>query len=253
MGNLFLLINVPTNVYSMYYEDPASHSLIYCKLRLYFGHTFGQTSRYCFVLACIDRYALTKIRSHFQFISNASNAKYLVCILIVFWHIFAFHIPTFATIKNGQCATFDLYSIIFYTYVVISVGFMTIIPMGVFGYLAYYNMRQLHRRIRPIEINRGNRTVRRHDRDLLITVLAEVIVGILMLLPYLFILFATGITNYLGMSKSVDYDRIGNFIQMIFSFLYYLNHGARFYIFFGVSKVFRRDFKARMKTIFYRT
>lgn len=112
-----------------------------------------------------------------------------------------------------------------------------------FDYLTYYNMRQLHLRIQPMDNNRGFLTVQRRDRDLLNMVLAEVIIHIITILLYPFILLEIAITTYLGTVKSTDHIRIENFIMTIATLLFFINVGSRFYIFFTISNAFRKDFQ----------
>jgi hypothetical protein len=52
-----------------------------------------------------------------------------------------------------------------------------------------------------------------------------------------------GIKTYMGVIKSTDRVRIENFIMTVASLLLFINDGSRFYIFFAVSKAFRKDFK----------
>ncbi|CAF4295172.1 unnamed protein product, partial [Rotaria sp. Silwood2] len=123
--------------------------------------------------------------------------------------------------------------------------FVCLIPlilMSIFGYLTYYNMRKLHMRIQPRDLDRNKRNIRKRDQELLRMVLGDVFVNLLTLFPYSFVILETAITTYISMNKSIDHIRIENFITVITSFLYLSNFAAPFYIFFTISKSFRKDF-----------
>ncbi|CAF3005157.1 unnamed protein product [Rotaria sp. Silwood2] len=148
----------------------------------------------------------------------------------------------FIRINNGQCKQFGLYYILYYTYMLVFVCLIPLILMSIFGYLTYYNMRKLHMRIQPRDLDRNKRNIRKRDQELLRMVLGDVFVNLLTLFPYSFVILETAITTYISMNKSIDHIRIENFITVITSFLYLSNFAAPFYIFFTISKSFRKDF-----------
>ena len=231
INNLYLLFAIPPTIYTLSYGDLNSRSVIYCKLRFYLTHTLGQTARYFLILACIDRFILTTNTVRFRYLIQPSTARYFMILIFLFWHIFPIHIPVLTTIANGRCSQFGLYYIVYYVYVIVFVCFIPMILMTIFGYLTYYNMRQLHRRVQPIRTREDFRTIENRDRDLLRMVLAEVIIHLLTTIGYPVILLEVAITTYLGMVKDIDRNRIENFITTIASLLLFINVGSRFYIF----------------------
>ncbi|CAF4743260.1 unnamed protein product [Rotaria sp. Silwood2] len=136
INNLYLLFAIPPTLYSINYGDLNSRSLIYYKLRFYLTNTLGQSARYCIILACINRLILTTMNAYFQIFIQPTNARYLICIIFLFWHLFPIHILFSTTIINER------------------------LLMGVLGYLTYRNVRQLQLRIQPIRYptdnNRGS-------------------------------------------------------------------------------------------------
>lgn len=251
INNIYLILAIPPTLYSLDYGDLNSRSLIYCKLRFYLTNTLGQTARYYIILACIDRYIITVNNVRFRFFTKPSTARYFMLFIFLFWHIATIHTPVLTTIMNGRCSQFGLYYIIYYVYLTLFVGLIPLILLSIFGYLTYYNMRQLHLRIQPFENNR-QLAIQRRDRDLLIMVLFEVAVYIFTMLLYPFILLEIAVTTYMGIVKSTDRIRIENFIQTIASLLVFINIGSRFYIYFIISKPFRHDFQRFFKVLWNR-
>ncbi|CAF3428181.1 unnamed protein product [Rotaria sp. Silwood2] len=244
INNLYLLFAIPPTLYSINYGDLNSRSLIYCKLRFYLTNTLGQSARYCIILACIDRFILTTMNVYFQILIQPTNARYLMCIMFLFWHIFPIHILFSTTIINGRCNQFGLYYILHNIYLIIFVGFIPIILMSVFGYLTYRNVRQLQLRIQPISYStvnhRGSIITQSRERQLFYMVLGETFIHVITILLYPFILLEISITTYMGVVKSIDRIRIENFIVTIASLTFFINIGSRFYIFFVMSKTFRK-------------
>lgn len=248
-SNLMLLFVIPIDLYSMNYGNLNLRSIVFCKLRYYISHSLAQTSRYYTVLACIDRFALTKLKSNYQVLTKVSTAKYFMYAVVMIWHVIPIHIIIFTTISDGRCGQFGLYYILYYIYSIVFAGAIPLILMSVFGYLTYNNMAKLHGRIQSIDNSHRKRNIRKRDRELLVMVLGEIIVSFLTLFPYPFVLLEMAITSYIGMDKSIDQIRIENFITILASFLYLLNVASPFYIFVAISKTFRNDFKTFIKNI----
>ncbi|CAF1517981.1 unnamed protein product [Adineta steineri] len=152
-------------------------------------------------------------------------------------------------INNGKCSELGVYYVVYQVYSAISLGLIPPILMSAFGFLAYYNMKKLHLRVRAIGNNGDhNGGIHRHDRDLLLMVLTEVVVYVLTATPYPFILLEIAVTNYMCVVKSAERVEIENFLNSITLTLFYLTNGSPFYTYFAVSKAFRKD----CKTLFMR-
>jgi hypothetical protein len=196
------------------------------------------------IFACIDRFLLTSSRATYRAFSTPKRAKRLVFFSIIFWPLFLSFFPVITTIVNGQCNTFGIYGIIVSAYIVVFIGFLPPVTLGVFGYLAYRNMRQAHNRIQPVinnEINTNN-SMRRRDRELWVMVMSEVLVYILTAS-----FFAIDFTQMLiGQNiiphQSVQYSQIQSFLFFISNLLLFINRSSPFYIYLIVSKSFRRHF-----------
>ena len=197
------------------------------------------------VLACIDRFLITSDRASFRAFSTPKRAKYLIFFSIIFWSLFVIHIPIMTTVVNGQCTTSGIYSIIYSVYAIIFVGLIPSIILGIFGYLTYRNMRQMHNRVQPIVQNtiNANNSIQRRDRDLLIIVIAEVVIYVITTALFPLILLEMMISQYVIPNKSFQYLQIEIFILNIAYFLLFINSAAPFYTYLISSKSFRRDFK----------
>ncbi|CAF3660121.1 unnamed protein product [Rotaria sp. Silwood1] len=258
INNLYLLFAIPPTLYSINYGDLNSRSLIYCKLRYYLTNTLGQSARYFTILACIDRFILTTMNVRFQIFIQPTNVRYIMCIIFLFWHIFPIHILFSTTINNGRCNQFGLYYILHNIYLIIFVGFIPIILMSIFGYLTYRNVKQLQLRIHPIsnhpidDNQRESIIIRNRERELFYMVLGEVFIHVITILLYPFILLEISITTYMNVVKTIDRIRIENFIVTIATLMFFINIGSRYYIFFVMSKTFRKDFKKLLKLFYNR-
>jgi hypothetical protein len=173
MNIIYLAFSIPLTVYTYEYGDPSLNSMGLCKLRYYVFHIWGQMSRYFIVLACIDRFALTSTNANIRTFSQSYKAQCLIVITTIFWHLFAIHIVIMTTIKNGRCGYFDLYSTLNSIYVLIFVCFVPPVTMGIFGYLAFRNMKRLHTHVQPTETVKTSVVIHRHDRNLLVMVLGR--------------------------------------------------------------------------------
>jgi hypothetical protein len=149
------------------------------------------------------------------------------------------------TVINGRCVLFGIYSTIYTLYAIIFVSLIPTITLSIFGYLTYRNMRKMHLRVQPITDNRiqENNSIRRHDRDLLIIVISEVLLFIIATIPFTLILLEMMISPYIISNKSVQYSQIEGFILIIAYLLLFANSAMPFYIYLISSKSFYRDFK----------
>ena len=167
MSNIFLISNIPLQVYITYHGDPTVGTPIFCKLRYYLPNVWGQMSRYFVVLACIDRFAMTNANVRLRAFSRPSIARYLMSIVTVFCHLVAIHLLIMITVMNGQCGPSGSYYAVYTFYLLIFFNLIPPITMIIFGLLAYFNMKKLHSRLRPMEnaMVDFHGFVRIHQRD----------------------------------------------------------------------------------------
>ncbi len=245
INSVFLTYNCFTQVFPFYYGDETIRAFALCKLNQYLPNIFGQIGNTMIIAACIDRFLLTSDRASYRAFSTPKRAKWLIFFTIIFWPLFVSFIPVISTIVNGKCHTFGTDGIITSVYLVVFIGFLPPIILGVFGYLAYRNMRQVHNRIQPVINNQinANNFAKRRDRELWIMVISEALVYILTASLFPISLTEMLISQNIIPNKSIQYLQIESFLLFISSWLLFINRATPFYICLIVSKQFRQNFK----------
>ncbi|CAF1458117.1 unnamed protein product [Adineta steineri] len=257
MTNILLLtFNIPMTLYSFDYGDPASNSMVLCKLRPYLSNVWSQMGRYFVALACIDRFALTSVHVRFRTFSRLSTARYLIGIMTIVWCIAASHSLVMTTIIDGRCGMTKLNSTIYTIYILVFTSLIPPVTMTIFGYLTYRNMKQLRTRIQPIRNDdmsgRQSFSITSRDRQLLTMVITEIVVYVISMSLYPVILFEMLITNYMNINKSPQYLEIESFIYTIATLLGFANNAAPFYIYYFASSTFRQDFRKLLNSCWFR-
>jgi hypothetical protein len=247
MNSAFITLNIPIALYTIDYGDPTVRSEVFCKVRFYLYHAWGQISRYLLVLACADRFWLTSHQARFRFINRPSVSKRFTGIIFICWHTVSIHIPILTTISNGRCGPTGVYYMFYYSYLLVFVCLIPATLMIICACLTYRNMKQLHTRVQPvahaIDGSRGNITIHRRDRELLLMVLMEAAIYVVTTFIYPFIIMEVSVTAYAGVKKSVSYLQIESFISNFGTLLIYFNSAVPFYTYFVISKPFRQEFK----------
>ncbi|CAF3437460.1 unnamed protein product [Rotaria sp. Silwood1] len=202
--------------------DWTDYSLVYCKFRNYFLQVCALTSYTCMCLATIDQFLATSLHVHWQKFFNIKKA-YVLCIL--FFIIWILHgIPTLIWYNLSLLPTtgrlictitnpvFDLY--IAYGYLIILTGILPICITVLFGFLAYWNVRQIPYRTVPL--------VRRElDKQLTSMVLVQVVFNCFTILPYIICLFLVDTLDPNSMSMNMSDLGFGQHISIIIYYLYF--------------------------------
>lgn len=227
-------------IYALDYPNPSSTSLIFCQLQYYFRHVPNQMMRTFIIVACIDRYALCKLRTRMRFFNRYSVAVRIVIGIVISWLVLASFIPVFQTIKNGKCGRFnDIHIIIYTVYNVITTGILPPFFMILFGILIVIQLRQIRSRVQPVTTGERTKSVlRKQDRYLIKITLIEIFVYLITTTPYTVVLLYSTITT--SMSKSSERQQIESFITYISqSFLLHLYNALPFWIYLLASTSFR--------------
>ena len=212
--------------------DPQTQSLAYCKMRLYGSHSLGQIVRYLVVLACVDRFFLTRTSARIRSWSSVRVALKLTIINCLVWMIVSIHIPIFMEIRGGVCTMVDVYQFFYAIYLCIVVSILPHALMIVFGYLT---VRDLHQR------HIANVQLRQKDHDLMRMVIVEVIVSLCTVMLYsAYFLYSSA--TFFVVDKSADRLAIESFINFLGNFIISAHGVAPFYIFMISSKPFRHEF-----------
>jgi hypothetical protein len=243
---LYLTLNGFLQIFPYDYTTTTQNALAFCKIYIYIVSVVGQIAKTMIILACADRYLITSDRATFRAFSTPKRAKRIIGYSIIFWTIISIHEPIMYTITNGRCGASGIYSNVFTVYAIVFIGGGPAIIMGIFGYLAYHNMRKVQLRVQPIvqNANHQNHLIRRKDQELLVIVIAEVIVYVITIVPFPLIYLEMIISQYtLSSNKTLQYSQIEGFILGMAYFLLFANSAMAFYIYMASSKGFRRDFK----------
>ncbi|CAF1311873.1 unnamed protein product [Didymodactylos carnosus] len=241
--NVFVLnFGIIPSLYTLDHVNPSNYSLVYCKLRLYLIHGPLMISRWCIVLACIDRWALCSSHTKVREFSRSVVAGRLIPIIVSLWLIIPLHIPIFNTIDSKQrCIMPGVYSLIYSLYALIVSGTIPPILMVLFSILTFSNLREIRKRVQPV----GGGTqikIKQRDIQLMVMLSAEVFVYIFSTVLYPINVFYTALT--VNDSKTPLRTTIESFITFLAgSFLIYINSAAAFYVYLLTSKQFRQELK----------
>jgi hypothetical protein len=231
-ANIYLLWSVTPLLYTLNHVDPQIQSLVYCKMRLYGSHVFGQCTRFSVVFACADRYFITRKSVHIRAWSSVRVARNLIIIMCLVWFIAGSHLPVFMTIRNGVCSMFDFYKFFYPIYQTIVVSIMPLVLMCVFSCLT---IQTLHQR------SISNVHVRQNDRDLMRMLVAEIMINAFTSIPYSCNLLY-GTATIFVVNKSASRREIEGFFNFLTQFLIQLLNVTPFYLFIITSKSFRHEF-----------
>lgn len=236
----YLIQFAPTN-----YQDGTVRAFAVCKTRYYFGNILGQIARILFVAAAFDRFMYTSNRASIRAFITPKRAKYCVFIVVIFWPLFACHIPILVTINNGQCGSSGVYFTIYTIYLILFVGLVPSTLVAILGYLAYRHVVKSRGTVQPTPSTTipVNANVRRRNRNLLTIVMSESVVYFITTIPYPLIYLELLITRYMLTSKSVEHVQIENFLINMTLLLLYVNNAIPFYVYMMAAKSFRKDVK----------
>lgn len=237
--NIFIInFGVITTIYSLYYINPETYSIIYCKLRLYLHHSTLMISRSMIILAYIDRFAVCSTSKRIHTFCRRKIAICLVILISLAWPIIASHIPVLLTIKSGHCSAYGKYSLIYSIYLFIAAGFLPPTLMTIFGYLTIRSLHHMRARIRSNIIRIPQ--IRKKDYYLVIMLISEVTIYLISTIPHP--LHTLYITITRDIIKSSFRIQIESFIMFIANpFLIYINSAATFYIYICTSRAYRRQ------------
>ena len=128
--------------------------LLYVKLFLIYQLLLDKLAKTMIVLACIDRFLVTSDRATFRAFSTPKRAKYLS---LFCWCFLVSSVYSYSS-NGNNCLVGNVVRLVFIQqfltiYVILTVGLIPPVISGVFGYLTYRNMRQIHVRVQPVMQN----------------------------------------------------------------------------------------------------
>ncbi|CAF0835077.1 unnamed protein product [Adineta steineri] len=257
----FILIQciLPASIYSADHVDPQNISLVWCKIRSYLFNSLLMLYRWYKMAACLDRAAMCNRHAWIRSFSSARVACRTILIITILWLLIPIHLAAYFRIESNRCIPQSgIYAKFFSVYSIVISGWSPPTVMGIFGYIAYKNLKKVKPRVNPSTIPTGiindylnnniaSRTLDFHyiskrNRQLLVLLICEIILYMCTNLLYSVNITYSAITS--DVSKSSDRIYIESFIAYFSSpFLIIINNCAPFYLYLIISSKFRHDVK----------
>ncbi len=250
LHTLVLCWAMSTTLYSVGHIDPLTYSEPYCRIRQYSISAIFTMSRFCTVMACFDRYAISSRNANIRAFGRPSIARFDIIIIIVICLILPVHLTIFNSIQNGRCVMVGLYPYFFAAYAIIIAAIIPPSMMITFSILAAKHIRQIRQRVQPLPTSRVNTTdrntgvrLKKYDYQLLKMLLVDVIMYCISAVPSPMYYIYIAIT--LKSSKTAEQLAWENFFNYLaYQFLLYIAASTSLYTNLLVSKAFRNEFRS---------
>lgn len=138
---------------------------------------------YVVIAACVDRWALTSPNVRIRSICRPIVARYVILALIPIWCLIPMHMAINVTNSTGRCGAPSYYAFAFGMYLLVFIGILPPILMIFFGVFAWYNLKNVRRRVCPI-VRSGHYRFPKSDRDLMRMLTGEVCVYVVTTVLY---------------------------------------------------------------------
>ena len=227
----YLILSIGRYFHALNSVDLQTHSIIFCKTRLYVTHVLGQYLRFCVVFVCVDRFLATRAGTRILLVNSIASAKKLLLLMTIVCPLIAIHLPILMEIRNNVCSQFGVYKLAYAIYQLIIVGIAPPVLMSVFSVLAIRSLQRRHS---------GRERAKQRDRHLMKMVIVEVILHIVISIPYSINLLYAALTY--SISKSIEQIEIELFVSFLTTFSIYLISVMPFYLFLLTSTLFRKEF-----------
>jgi hypothetical protein len=263
LANITVMIYyiIPT-IYSVYNSPLENTNLIYCKLRLYIRNALLVISRSYLTLACVACYAQTSRNARIRSLCQPKLVIRIVLIVPIIWFIIPLHIPFLTNIQNGKCLMWTGAAALYHSiYICFVAAILPTSLMIVFSLLAYKNLRQMLRNIRPINVSIigqeeghgqhiGRIRLNYNDRQLSKMLFVQIIVYMIFTISYPIQTLYTATTVIIGETKSDERQIIENFTLFVTSsFLLNFYSAASFFVFL-TSSAFRKGLRRIFVSLF---
>lgn len=245
---IHLCIGMGSALYALNHVDPVLTILAYCKMRIYLMQSTAMMYRWCFVLACFDRFALSSTNARLRSFATVRVARRVVAIIISVWIVLPVHTLIFYILKGGNCGPLGSYAEALYhsLFTTITGCVLPILFMVSFTLLMYRNL-VLKRQRRQQNIRetsaRTNPTVdvqQKRDQQALMMLLIQVVVYTILTVPLMGFYFYSAIS--LGIpNKSPDRLAIEKFVQFVGETMADCFPFLSFYLYTLVSHTFRDE------------
>ena len=271
---LSVLFGLPTRMALDNYGNTLEYrSLLFCKLRYYFGLTWPQLATYFMLFATIDRFFVTSHHARIRAWSQLRAARRLSMAAVVVIHATAIHISVFYNTQSGICqiSPGTVYTVFFAVYLILIISLLPHLLMLIASLLTFRNLQLSRQRILPaLEKTRPQRQIHRFEIQLIkvrvkflssissnalrhstqITVVQVILSSTLVLLrlgSYAYSTVTSGNLNKTAYARAVEIFTLRMGIA-----LYYFSFAASFYVSTLASKSFRQVFRSRMTDLYAR-
>lgn len=251
MASVAMLIHLNTGLvpflYALNHENPVTTIIAFCKIRFYAGQLCAMTYRWCLVLACFDRYALSSIHARLRNFAKVQVARRVVLLVVLAWIILPMHILIFFSLRSGQCGPVHSAVAMYHSiFTIISGNILPVSLLTICSILIYRNLAQKRKRRhfntnQQEEENQAEYTQRRRDQQVLAMLFVQILVYIVTQTPWMilnfYILATINVTN-----KTIDRISTERFISFLAEIMLYLFGVSSFYVHTLTSQTFRRAF-----------
>lgn len=255
---MFMSISITSGatMYKVFYEDPINHISVYCKLWYYLQQSFSMTYRWILSAACLDRYACSSSDVRLRRFANIHIARRIIVSIVLIWIVFPIPLLILYNLRANFCIIVYGYGAALFNGIfiitngsVIPISIMTICILLIRRNLA--EKRRNRRLIVPQQQSVRKKLERRMDQQALILLFAQVIVYIVLTVPWMMYSIYNAIS--LGVvNKSANRLAIEQFVLFITGTVNVLFPTASFYLYTLTSCVFRKEFLMIIRSIFHR-
>ena len=246
-ANLFQLdIGLVSHILDSGFDiHPHHSSTIICKLRNYLINTGGFLSQNYLLLACIDRYLISRKSSLSIKINRISLANRVILFSTCFWLIFLSHMLVYSEILIEKQFCFfsnSFYVIFISSHNLILSGFLLPFLMVIFGLLTWKNIRRIRQQTRQ------NRRRTRRNHYLSLMLISNVLVNVFFTLMYTAGLASLSVFFN---NNSQTFSHRNKVEQTFVSFIAIIFYYAPFTIFFYINVLTSQRFRLELKNIFF--
>ncbi|CAF1023007.1 unnamed protein product [Adineta steineri] len=253
LANIIVMIYfiIPT-INSLYNTPLENSNLIYCKLRLYIRNALLVISRAYLSLACVACYAQSSRNARIRELCRTKIVIRIILIVPIIWFIIPLHIPLTTTILNGKCSMWAGAAALYHSiYICFVAAILPTSIMIIFSLLAFKNLQQMKRNVRPISIpteekhtqNTEKIRTQQRDRQLSKMLFVQIVVYMCFTIAYPLNTLYNAIVLIIGGSKTTQRTAIENFVLfMTSSFLLNFYSAASFFVFL-TSSAFRKELR----------
>ncbi|CAF1671704.1 unnamed protein product, partial [Adineta ricciae] len=174
---------------------------------------------------------------------SIKTASKLLLAMLIICPLMAMHMPILMDLRNGTCGMFGIYKLMYAIYQIIVSGLLPPILMSIFSILTIISLHQRH--------HTNQVRVKQSDQHLTRLVIVEVIVNVVTAIPYSANLLYGALT-YFVTNKSTQRLEIESFITFIAQFMIYFVGVIPFYLFFLISRGFRKEFIGILVNFYYK-